>query len=856
MPTILHLGPDGTARGGLAAAGLARSDRRHIAERFVERLGDPTPILVGGVGYSASALVARYLSWLVETVTTARGTAPDLVLVVVPGSWPHRRREGLADALARVEADVALAVRTAAEASAALFNRAGRATPGSYVGTFDLGTGWFEAAVHAAMPAGFVVAGGPVGLSDATTSMLDELLRTHVLAAAARLAAAAPPPDAAVPSSVAGPDTEDGTTDGTAAETASPAAPVSTPPLASTTPPVSASASGPLLTACAAAREELVIQESTRIEVSAADSGTGDAISVPVTRDEYEALVRPMIEDAVRALARAIRSVPATPEDLSLLVMRGPGARLPLVGRLLDESLGGIGRRGIEADSDLALGAALLAATESPAEPAGSQTVVLGPAAYVTTPPPSIPPVSRPPAVSSPVDVPPGAVAGGLADPGGEPVAPVTALTALTERATAAGHQPPAGATGPAAGGPVAGGPVAGGPVAGGPVAGGPVAGRSGSRPRPGTRPVGPFGSMRRLLAAAAALVVFVTGSVTLGLVLTDDGSDPAAITAADTGPLPPSTIDQHPQFPADSMRSAEQAAGIGADDATATRTTVPAGPNTVIATGSAEVAPITGTAYAMFREAQKGVTVQVSATDTDDGLTKLCAGQADIAGASFALTDPACKDKVVGFEIAHHLLPIVVSKANTWAQCLTTAQIGSLWKRDSTVTSWNQIDPSFPAEPVRLVGPAPSTVHAKVFLASMTGASDNTRQYQEVELDEVPAEIEYARGAIGFMDYSNFQAAADEVRAVQIDAGRGCVEPNAVTAGTGMYMPLCKPLYIYASKEALRRPAVAAFMKYYMENQRDVTNRAHFVARDDATIRDNTTIVNAMTAGVGPVQT
>lgn len=37
--------------------------------------------------------------------------------------------------------------------------------------------------------------------------------------------------------------------------------------------------------------------------------------------------------------------------------------------------------------------------------------------------------------------------------------------------------------------------------------------------------------------------------------------------------------------------------------------------------------------------------------------------------------------------------------------------------------------------------------------------------------------------------------------------------------------------------------------------SDRDVTNRAHFVARDDATIRDNTTIVNAMTAGVGPVQ-
>lgn len=766
VPTILHIGTDGTARGGRTAARLARRDPDRHAARFVERLGEPAPILVGGVGYSASSLVARYLSWLVDTVTRMRGEAPELVVVTAPGSWPDRRREGLADALARVEADVAITARPSADALGALLTRSGRAAPGRYVATFDLGSDWFEAAVHTAMPSGFVVAGSPVGLSDVTTAMLDELLRAHVVAA-----------------------------------------------LPADTPAAVLSASAPLLAACAAAREDLVDDETATIEVATGEAGEGtgtggtggNSISVTVSREEYENLVRPMIEDAARALARAIRSVPATPEDVSLLVLRGPGARLPLVSKVLGESLGGIGRRETHPDSDLALGAALLAAAANPTEPASSQTVVLGPAAYTTTPPPSIPPASRPPtvsspAVSSPADVPPGAVLTGVETQAVEPVEPVEPAPPVTTRR--ARHS-----------------------------------------------------SARKITAAAAALAVFVAGSVTLGLVLADDDGDSAAITAADTGPLPPSTIDQHPQFPADMMRSAEKAAGITAGNA-APATTAPDGPETVIATGSAEVAPITGTAYAMFREAQKGVAVRVSATDTDDGFARLCAGDADIAGASFALTDPACKDKVVGFEIAHHLLPIVVPKTNTWVKCLTTAQIGAMWKRDSTVTSWNQIDPSFPAEPVRLVGPAPGTVHAKVFLASMTGASDNTRKYREVELDEVPEEVEYDRGAIGFMDYSNFQTAGGDVRAIQLDAGRGCVEPNALTAGTGMYMPLCKPLYVYASKESLRRPAVAAFMNYYMENQKDVTFRAHFVARDDATIRDNTAIVHAMTSGVEPVRT
>ncbi|KPM53481.1 phosphate ABC transporter substrate-binding protein [Frankia sp. R43] len=810
VPTVLHLGPGGSVGGGgLAAARLARTDPAQFAQRFVERLGDPTPILVGGVGYSASALVARYLSWLVEQVTAVRGGPPELAVVIAPGSWPGRRREALADALARVEADIPILARSTTDAFAALLDRSGRAMPGHHAGSFDLGTNWFEAAVYAAMPAGVLVTGGPVGLADTTTTMLDELLRTHVLAQAAATSQAAITPT-----------------------TATSTPPAATPPAPGSTP--SAPADG-LLAACAAAREELIAEESTSIEVGAAESGTGTAISVPVTRAEYENLVRPMIEDSVRALARALRSVPAAPEDLSLVILRGPGARIPLVGRLLSESVGATTRCEIQAESDLALGAALLAAAENPTEPASSQTVVLGPAAYVTTPPPSIPPISRPPTISSPVDTPPGAVAAGGdagtgaaigAGIGASAPAPVTALTALADGgATASPLVARAGAG-------------------------------DGSRTVRPAGPAGPFGSTRKLIAAAAALIVFVAGSVTLGLVLADGDEEPAAITAADTGSLPKSTIDQHPQLPADQMRNAEEAADLSAEYATAPTTTAEPGANTVISTGSAEVAPITGTAYAMFREVQKGVTVQVSATDTDDGLAKLCSGQADIAGASFALSDPACKDKVVGFEIAHHLLPIVVPKANTWVKCLTVAQVGEIWKRDSTVTSWNQVDPAFPNVPVRLVGPGPQTVHAKVFLASMTGSSDNTRQYQEVELEEVAEDVEYVQGAIGFMDYANFLSAADEVRAIQIDSGFGCVEPNALTAGTGMYLPLCKPLYIYASKESLRKPGVAAFMRYYMENQRQVTDRAHFVARDDATIRDNLAIVNGMTAGVEAVRT
>ncbi|WP_261559333.1 substrate-binding domain-containing protein [Frankia tisae] len=765
IPTVLHLAPDGTVRIGRSAARLRAGQPEQTADGFVHWLGDSTPILVGGIGYTASALLARFLDAVIRTATAQRGQPPELVVVTCPATWPARRQEGLADALARLETAAPVVARSSAEAMAALFSQTTPVADGRGVATYQLGSHWFEAAVFTATAGGYVPVGSPVGLADVSTSMLDDLLYAHV----------------------AGLVGDGGGLRGGPR----------------------ASADGARLgAACAGARE--VLAEETFADIAVP---TGDATTVvQVSRDDYESLVRPLLDDSIRALSRAVRAAASDTGALGLLAVYGPGARIPLVSRLLGEHFPDVGRLEIRHDGEFALGAALLGARDAVAEPANSETVLLGPAAFATIPPPSAPPVightpPPEPAPSGPPD--PRAVDG-------------------------ASHVPvPGGASAGAAA-------AASGEGAQASAAGGRRRWSAGGRPR------------RRLLAGVLALVVFIAGSVTLGLFLTG-GGDGTSVTAA----LPRSTVDQHPQLPADTMRAAERAAGI-VGGAGVGRAGVGGGAvdaNAVITTGSAEVAAITGTAYSLFRESAKGVTVRVGSTDTDDGFQQVCAGQADIVGASYALSDKACGARVAGFEIAHHLLPIVVSRQNTWVQCLTAAQVGRIWARDSTVTTWNQVDPSFPNVPLSPIGPAASTVHAKVFLASMTGSSTNTRAYETRELDEIPARVDGDRGAIAFMDYSNFLTTNRAVRAIKLDSGRGCVEPNALTAGTGMYMPLCKPLYLYANKASLRKPAVAAFLRYYLQNQKEITSQAHYIARDDATVRDNIAIVQNLTAGVPAVK-
>ena len=47
--------------------------------------------------------------------------------------------------------------------------------------------------------------------------------------------------------------------------------------------------------------------------------------------------------------------------------------------------------------------------------------------------------------------------------------------------------------------------------------------------------------------------------------------------------------------------------------------------------------------------------------------------------------------------------LAIVVNKSNTWADCLTTAELKATWNTGSKVKSWKDIRSSFPDVPLKL---------------------------------------------------------------------------------------------------------------------------------------------------------
>ncbi|MFV1989893.1 MAG: Hsp70 family protein, partial [Acidimicrobiales bacterium] len=73
VPSVVYLRDDEEVLIGEAAQRRSTTDPDRVAREFKRRIGDPTPILVGTTPYSAEALSAKVLRWVVDRVAEREG---------------------------------------------------------------------------------------------------------------------------------------------------------------------------------------------------------------------------------------------------------------------------------------------------------------------------------------------------------------------------------------------------------------------------------------------------------------------------------------------------------------------------------------------------------------------------------------------------------------------------------------------------------------------------------------------------------------------------------------------------------------------------------------------------------------
>jgi molecular chaperone DnaK len=362
IPSIVLLRADGEVLIGEAAERRALAEPTRTGREFKRRLGDPTPIILGGTPYGAEALLAHLLRSIVARVTQQFGEAPAAIALCHPASYGPYKLDLLQQAVR--QADIGQVTLLAEPEAAALdYARQERVPSGSVVAVYDFGGGTFDATILRKTDDGFELLGQPEGLERLGGIDFDEALFRRAI--------------------------EQATAQGVQIDANEPA---------------TMAAIARLRDECRRAKEALSSDTDATIPIVL----PGLQTEMRLTRAEFEDMIRPRIRETIEALGRATRSAGFGFGDVDRILLVGGSSRIPLVAEMVREATG----RPVAVDAHpkhtMALGAAFVAEQKRvAAEPTEGAAVSAVAAAAVAVPaaahvadalaePPQEPPLDTP----------------------------------------------------------------------------------------------------------------------------------------------------------------------------------------------------------------------------------------------------------------------------------------------------------------------------------------------------------------------------------------------------------------------------------------------------------------------------
>ena len=282
---------------------------------------------------------------------------------------------------------------------------------------------------------------------------------------------------------------------------------------------------------------------------------------------------------------------------------------------------------------------------------------------------------------------------------------------------------------------------------------------------------------------------------------------------------------------------------------------------------GSSTVFPIMSAWSAEFSNDQRQVVVAFSGTG--GGFAKFCRGETDLSDASRPIKDAEAQlcaqngiEGIVEFWVANDGLSLVVKKENTFVDNLTVDQLCRIWTSNTSagacggtggqVNRWNELNSSWPDQPIGLYGPGTDSGTFDYFVEVMFSnvKSEHRDDYFKSEDDNVLVQgVSSSPHALGYFGFAYVEASLDKIRAVPVDDGDpdsngdgtpdvGAVAPSATTIQDGSYAPFSRPLFVYGNAESLARPVVKDFLRFgYSARGMELVANTGYVGLNDSEI-------------------
>jgi phosphate transport system substrate-binding protein len=201
---------------------------------------------------------------------------------------------------------------------------------------------------------------------------------------------------------------------------------------------------------------------------------------------------------------------------------------------------------------------------------------------------------------------------------------------------------------------------------------------------------------------------------------------------------------------------------------------------------------------------------------------------------------------------------------------CLTVEQLGQIFVPDSTVQTWADVNPDWPAEDILLFAPDPDSGTRDYFIEAII--EPYVEDVLGLEGEEAEAMFDIRSDpaltfstddnvllqgiageptGLGFFGYAYYANNQESLKLIEVDGGGGCVAPSDETVQGGTYTPLSRPIFIYVNLESLERPEVYEYVKYYIEEGLQlVMADVGYSVPDDAVLQENLDRFAAATGG------